>query len=92
MLIGEGIETTLSASLLLKFRPAWSVLSRSGIAKFPILTGIECITIAVDKDESGDGQRDAAALVERLTAAGIDAVTTYSRVGKDFNDALRGSK
>jgi hypothetical protein len=92
LLIGEGIETTLSASLLLKFRPAWSVLSRSGIAKFPILTGIECITIAVDKDESGDGQRDAAALVERLTAAGIDAVTTYSKVGKDFNDVLRGSK
>ena len=44
LLIGEGIETTLSASLLLKFRPASSVLSRSGIAKFPVLTGIECIT------------------------------------------------
>jgi Toprim domain len=88
LLIGEGIETTLSASRVLGFRPAWSVLSRSGIAKFPILSGVECVTIAVDNDESGDGQRDAAALIERLTAAGIEAVASQSTIGKDFNDAL----
>jgi putative DNA primase/helicase len=92
LLIGEGIETVLSASLMLKFRPCWSVLSRSGIAKFPILSGIECITIAVDNDDSGDGQRDAATLAERLVAAGVEAVTAHSALGKDFNDALRGSK
>jgi hypothetical protein len=92
LLIGEGIETTLSASLLLKFRPCWSVLSRSGIARFPILSGIESITIAVDNDESGDGQRDAATLAGRLEAAGVEARRAYSKVGKDFNDALRGSK
>ena len=92
LLIGEGIETTLSASRVLKFRPCWSVLSRSGIEKFPILSGIESITIAVDRDESGDGQRDAAVLAGRLEAAGIEARRAYSKVGKDFNDALRGSK
>lgn len=92
LLIGEGIETVLSASLRLKFRPAWSVLSRSGIAKFPILAGIECITIAVDNDESGDGQRDAAALVERLVAAEVEAITVQTNLAKDFNDTLRGSK
>lgn len=90
LLIGEGIETTLSASLVLKFRPCWSVLSRSGIARFPILSGIECVTIAVDNDKSGDGQRDAATLIERLTAAGIEAVASQSVIGKDFNDALTG--
>jgi hypothetical protein len=57
LLIGEGIESTLSASLILAFRPCWSVLSRSGIAKFPVMAGIECITVAVDNDDSGDGQR-----------------------------------
>lgn len=92
LLIGEGIETTLSASLVLKFRPCWSVLSRSGIAKFPILSSIECVTIAVDTDESGDGQRDAAILARRLEAAGVEARRAYSKIGKDFNDALRGSK
>jgi putative DNA primase/helicase len=90
LLIGEGIETVLSASLMLKFRPCWSVLSRSGIAKFPVLAGIGSMTIAVDLDESGDGQRDATTLVNRLTAAGIEAVTACSTYGKDFNDALIG--
>jgi Toprim domain len=90
LLVGEGIETTLSASLMLQYRPCWSVLSRSGIAKFPVVSGIECITIAVDNDD--DGQRAADELVERLTAAGVDAVRAQSAVGKDFNDAVRGSK
>jgi Toprim domain len=93
LLIGEGIETVLSASLLLKFKPCWSVLSRSGIAKFPILAGIECVTIAVDNDESGDGQRDAAKLVERLVGAGVEAITTQTNLAKDFNDIIiRGAK
>lgn len=92
LLIGEGIETTLSASLALNFRPCWSVLSRSGIAKFPILAGIQGITIAVDNDDSGDGQRDAAKLAERLEAAGVEARRAYSKIGKDFNDAIRGVK
>jgi Toprim domain len=90
LLIGEGIETVLSASLLLKVKPCWSVLSRSGIAKFPILAGVECVTIAVDNDKSGDGQRDAAKLVERLVGAGVEAITTQTNLAKDFNDMLRG--
>ena len=90
LLIGEGIETVLSASLKFKFRPCWSVLSRSGIAKFPILSGIECVTLAVDNDESGDGQRDAAELVERLAEAGVEAVTLQTSLAKDFNDLIRG--
>jgi Toprim domain-containing protein len=88
LLIGEGIETVLSASLMLKFRPAWSVLSRSGIARFPVLSGVECVTIAVDNDESGDGQRDAATLVERLTAAGVEVITVQPNLAEDFNDVL----
>jgi hypothetical protein len=92
LLIGEGIETVLSASLRFKFRPVWSVLSRSGIAKFPILAGIECVTIAVDNDDSGDGQRDAAVLVERLIAAKVEAITVQTNGAKDFNDLLRGSE
>jgi hypothetical protein len=90
LLLGEGIETTLSASLILKFRPAWSVVSRNGIAKFPILTGIEAVTIAVDNDP--DGRAAAEALVQRLTAAGVETSTAHSSLGKDFNDALQGSK
>jgi hypothetical protein len=92
LLIAEGIETTLSASLMLKFRPCWSVLSRSGFANFPILSGVEWVTVAVDNDESGDGQRDAAKLVERLVNAGVEVITTQTNLAKDFNDELRGAK
>ena len=92
LLIGEGIETVLSASLKFKFRPAWSVLSRSGIAKFPVLRGIECLTVAVDNDDSGDGQRDAARLVERFTAAGVEVITAQTNLAKDFNDVLTAAK
>jgi putative DNA primase/helicase len=86
LMIGEGIETVLKASRLFKFKPCWSVISRSGIARFPILAGIECVTICVDNDESGDGQRDAAHLVERLVAAGVEAITTQTNLKKDFNE------
>jgi putative DNA primase/helicase len=88
LLIGEGIETVLSASLILKFRPAWSVISKSGIAGFPALSGIECVTIATDNEEGG--RRAAAELVERLSAADVDAFTAHSAIGNDFNDAIRG--
>jgi Toprim domain len=78
LLIGEGIETTLSASLILKFRPAWSVVSRNGIAKFPILTGIEAVTIAVDNDP--DGQAAAATLVERLTLKPAQLIRRLAKI------------
>jgi hypothetical protein len=93
LLIGEGIETTLSASLKFKFRPCWSVISRSGIASFPALSGIESVTVAVDNDENGDGQRSAATLVDRLTLEGIEVYTVQTSLAKDFNGALMwGSK
>jgi hypothetical protein len=92
LMIAEGIETALSASLKFKFRPVWSVISRSGIAKFPVLSGVECVTIAVDNDESGDGQRDAAELVDRLTAAGVEVITLQTSLAKDFNDLVRAGQ
>ena len=39
LLIGEGIETTLSASILGFGSPAWSVIDAGEIAKFPALPG-----------------------------------------------------
>jgi Toprim domain len=92
LLIGEGIETALSAAVRLKFHPVWSVLSRSGLAKFPILSGIECLTVAVDNDESGDGQRDAATLVQRMVAGGVEVITTQPHLAKDFNDVVKAAR
>jgi putative DNA primase/helicase len=50
--IAEGLETTLSG-MLEGFRPAWAVGDADGIENFPVLAGIEALTILVDHDESG---------------------------------------
>jgi putative DNA primase/helicase len=90
IMIGEGIETTLSASRIFRFRPAWSVISKEGVRDFPVLSGIECVTVAVDNEPSGDGQRAADELVRRQNAAGVEVRTRKPRAVKDFNDILLG--
>jgi hypothetical protein len=92
LLIGEGIETSLAASQRLGLRPVWSLLSRSGYTQFPILPKLKHLTVATDLDESGDGQRDATALVRRMADAGIEAYARVPTHGKDFNDELMHQK
>jgi hypothetical protein len=89
LLIGEGTETVLAASRQFQFRPVWSVIDKNGVAKFPILPGIECITLAVDNDASGDGQRAAGECVRRLVRAGVECIEIKPNLHKDMNDLLR---
>ena len=49
--LGEGLETCLAARLA-GFRPVWALGSAGAIAAFPVLSGIEAITIL---GEVGDG-------------------------------------
>ena len=49
--VGEGFETCLAARLA-GFRPVWALGSAGAIAAFPVLAGIEAITIL---GEVGDG-------------------------------------
>jgi hypothetical protein len=88
LLIGEGIETVLSATEILKIRPAWSVLSRSGFTQFPVLPNLKRMTVCVDLEESGDGVRDATELVKRMNDGGVEIYGAVSKYGKDFNDQL----
>jgi hypothetical protein len=62
--IGEGIETTLAA-MMLGFRPAWALGAAGGIAKFPVLSGIEALTILVDHDRPDARGRQAGHEVSR---------------------------
>ena len=50
--IAEGIETGL-AGRMLGFRPVWAVGSVGAIANFPVLPGIEALTIFAETDDSG---------------------------------------
>lgn len=47
--IAEGIETALAAP----FRPIWACLSAGTMAAFPVLSGIEALTIYADHDAAG---------------------------------------
>jgi len=56
--IAEGIETTLAA-MAMDFKPAWALGHSGGIAKFPVLPGIEALTIIVDHDHPDSNGRKA---------------------------------
>ena len=65
LVIGEGVETTLAAATRITrrgtlLRPAWAAGSKDNLARFPVLAGIDVLTILVDNDENGAGQRAAA--------------------------------
>jgi putative DNA primase/helicase len=86
--IGEGVETCL-AGIQLGLCQAWSVINASGIKEFPVLDHIQRLTILVDHDASGTGQRAAAACRDRWTAAGKAVrCVTPEQPGQDFNDLL----
>jgi putative DNA primase/helicase len=87
--IGEGVETVLSG-MQFGWRPAWSVVDAAGIANFPLLPGIDALTILVDNDESGTGQRRAIECSDRWTKAGREVLRVIPRhSGDDLNDLVR---
>ena len=55
LVVGEGLETVLSA-MQLGFCPAWALGDARLWKTFPVLSGIDCITIIVDHDENGTGR------------------------------------
>lgn len=79
--IGEGIETCLATG----FTPIWACLSAGTIAAFPVLTGIDCLTIFADNDESRTGLTAAKMCAERWHAADREAVIRIPvEVGVDY--------
>ena len=48
----EGVEDAL-AVMLTGWRPVWAATSAGAIARFPVLPGIEALTIFADADQSG---------------------------------------
>jgi hypothetical protein len=87
--IGEGVETTLAA-MMLGFAPAWACGDAGGIRDFPVLSGIECLTIAVDRDKTGVGQQAALECSARWTNSGREVFRVIpTRTGDDLNDVLR---
>ncbi len=67
-------------------RPVWACLSAGAMANFPVLAGVEALTICPDADDAG--RRAAAKCMERWTAAGREVTVTFPfGTAKDFNEA-----
>jgi hypothetical protein len=83
--ICEGIETGLSIAAA-GWRPIWAAGSLSMLARFPVLSGIECLTIFSDaKAHEVDGAR---ACADRWAAAGREAVVWIPSAEGDWNFTL----
>ena len=86
--LAEGLETGLAA-LSIGLRPVWSTGSNTNMAKFPLLAGVESLTILADHDAAGAGERAAREVEARWRAAGTEVrILKWEKLG-DINDALR---
>jgi Toprim domain len=94
LVLGEGVETVLSAATRVAHRgtllqPAWAAGDAGHVGAFPVLSGVEALTLLVDADENGIGQCRAAECARRWTAAGRQVTRLTPRlVGADFNDLI----
>jgi hypothetical protein len=87
--IAEGLETALAA-MAAGFRPCWSTGSTSLMASFPVLGGIEALTIIADHDANGAGERAADEVASRWREAGKKARVWRPKSIGDLNDILIG--
>jgi hypothetical protein len=94
LVLGEGIETTLAAATRIEhhgtlLRPAWAAGSAGNIAGFPVLAGIDALTILIDHDVSGTGQRAAETCTQCWLDAGREVIRLMpDALGADFNDLV----
>ena len=87
--ISEGIETGLAALARAPWLPMWAALSAGGIAGFPLLPGIEHLTIYADAD--GPGLDAAKACARRWAECGrYWAIEHPAEPGRDFADLAQG--
>jgi putative DNA primase/helicase len=86
--IAEGIETALS--LAHAMAPVWACIDAGNLAAFPVLDGIEALTIAADNDEAGIAA--ARACARRWAHAGREVRIVIPNANKsDLNDMARAA-
>ena len=87
VLIGEGIETCLSAMQVTKI-PAWAALSTSGMKALQLPTSITTVYVLADGDDTGEAA--ASSCAKRWSAEGRIVRIARPPRGYDFNDILLG--
>jgi hypothetical protein len=86
--IGEGFESSLAARLA-GFRPVWALGSAGAIAKFPVLPGIDAITVLGEVGDKGANNRATQTCATRWMNAGQEVFLATPLLGSDLNDAWR---
>ena len=86
--IGEGVETCLAAWIA-GFRPVWALGSANAIAVFPLVPGVEAITVLGEVNDGGANHDATEACAARWIRAGREAFVVDPQVGGDLNDVWR---
>jgi hypothetical protein len=81
--LAEGIETSVAVMQRLNWRPVWAATCAGAIATFPMLPGIEGLTVFADADAAG--MRAAEACARRWSEAGREA-TIWAPERGDWRD------
>ena len=87
--IAEGLETAL-AGMSIGLRPMWAAGSTALMAKFPVLSGVEALTVIVDHDANAAGERAARELEARWLDAGRKVRLLRSDDYGDLSDIIAG--
>ena len=85
--LAEGVETAIACGAVFGLLPVWATLGTSGLRTFPILLGLESLTVCADADEAG--LDSAYACAERYLAAGFVNLRVIAPPQGDWNDAAR---
>lgn len=89
LIVGEGIETCLSASKLFHW-PAWAAMDAGKLEQIEIPDQVNYVCIAADNDTSFTGQAAAYKLAKRLKGQGKKVkVMLPEKEGTDWNDYLK---
>ena len=85
--VAEGVESAMAARQL-GLRPTWALGSAGAISSFPILSGVECLTLLAENDDASASAT--AACAARWYAGGRQVLITRPPAGlKDVNDVIR---
>ena len=77
--------------MMLGFAPAWALGDTGNLRSFPVLAGIDALTMLVDNDANQAGQAAASECFDRWSAAGCEVwCVTPDRADADINDIVSG--
>lgn len=81
--LSEGVEDGI-AILNMGWRPIWACMSAGFMTRFPILRGVEALSLFADADRAGQSAAESCAA--RWRRAGLSAAIVNPRSWKDFAD------